>query len=162
MVARIYVSKNPAQLIEVLLLQNWRKKLALYSLHVRHPGLSRGLSRSSRHLKPISLAEDLPQGLALRPKKIGTWDSADIAKGTTVVQDTLFNRRLCKAGRIPYRTVRMISRAGGQRYRIMDLDARYILSRNRATCIISAQALRKLCAQSAHICAEFRADPPQY
>ena len=38
----------------------------------------RGLSRSSRHLKPISLAEDLHQ--ALRPKKFGTWDATDIAK----------------------------------------------------------------------------------
>ena len=38
----------------------------------------RGLYRSSRHLKPMSLAEDLHQ--ALRPKKFGTWDATDIGK----------------------------------------------------------------------------------
>ena len=38
----------------------------------------RGLSRSSRHWKPISVAKDLHQ--VLKPKNIGTWDATNIAK----------------------------------------------------------------------------------
>ena len=38
----------------------------------------RGLSRSSRHLKNISLAKDLRQ--VLKPKNTGAWDATDIAK----------------------------------------------------------------------------------
>ena len=102
----------------------------------------RGLSRSSRYLKPISLAKDLHQ--ALKPKKIGTWDATDIAKRRVkhhpfrhclsrffMSDDNLqcalyrtlysgrFQRKFCesqlKVGTILYRTVRMISRAGGLR-----------------------------------------------
>ena len=101
----------------------------------------RGLSRSSRHLKSISLAKDLHQ--ALKPKKLGTWDATDIATRRVkhhsfrhclsrfltsddlqcALYRTLYNRRFqrnfcdsrIKIGTIPYRTVRMISCAGGQR-----------------------------------------------
>ena len=102
----------------------------------------RGLSRSSRHLKPISLAKDLHQ--ALKPKEFGTWDATDIANRRVkhhpfchclsrfftsdddlqcALYRTLYNRRFqrkfcesrIKVGTIPYRTVRMISRAGAQR-----------------------------------------------
>ena len=38
----------------------------------------RGLSRSSWHLKPISIANDLHQ--VLKPKNNGTWDATNIAK----------------------------------------------------------------------------------
>ena len=102
----------------------------------------RGLSRSSRHVKPISLAKDLHQ--ALKPKKFGTWDATDIANRHVkhhplrhclsrfftsdddlqcALYRTRYNRRFqrkfcvsrIKVGTIPYRTVRMIPRAGGQR-----------------------------------------------
>ena len=102
----------------------------------------RGLTRSSRHLKPISLAKGLYQ--VLKPKKFGTWDATNIAKRCvkyhpfrhclsrfftcdddlqSALYRTLyserFHRKFCKSrrkvGTIPYRTVRMISRAGVQR-----------------------------------------------
>ena len=95
----------------------------------------RGLSRSSRHLNPISLAKDLHQVL----KKFGTWDATDIAtrrvkhhpfrhclsrffKSDDDLQCPLystlcsksFTAKFCESryevGTIPYRTVRMISR----------------------------------------------------
>ena len=101
----------------------------------------KGLFRSSRHLKPISLAKDVHQ--VLKPKKIGIWDTTDIAKrrikhhpfrhcisrffrSDDDLQCTLYStlyrgrlqRKFCesrrKVGTIPYRTVRMISRAGAQ------------------------------------------------
>ena len=102
----------------------------------------RGLSRSSRHLKPLSPANDLHQ--VLKPKNIGTWDATDIAKhrdkhhsfrrcpsrfftSDDDLQCTLYNtmcsgrfqRKICGSGRkvgtIPYRTACMISCAGAQR-----------------------------------------------
>ena len=102
----------------------------------------KGLYRSSRHLKPISLAENLHQ--VLKPKQIATWEVTDIAKRRVkhhpfhhcfsrfftsdddlqcALYSTLysgrFQRKFCelrrKAGTIPYRTVCMISRAGAQR-----------------------------------------------
>ena len=102
----------------------------------------KGLYRSSRHLKPISLAKDLHQVLKL--EKNGTWEANDIAKRCVkhhpfrhclsrfftngddlqcALDRTLYSGRLqrkfCesrrKVGTIPYRTVCMISRAGAQR-----------------------------------------------
>ena len=101
----------------------------------------KGLSRSSRHLKPISLAKDLHQ--VLKPKKIGTWDTTDIAKRRIkhhpfrhclsrffrsddnlqcAWYSTLYGGRFqrkfcesrCKVGTGPYCTMHMISRAGPQ------------------------------------------------
>ena len=102
----------------------------------------RGLSRSSRHWKPIYLTKDLHQ--VLKPKNIGTWDATDIAKRRAkhhsfrhcpsrffTSDDNLqcelystlcsgrFQCKLCeslrKVGTIPYHTVCMISHAGAQR-----------------------------------------------
>ena len=102
----------------------------------------RGLSRSSWHLKCISLAKDLHQ--VLKPKNIGTWGATDIAERHVKYQSfhhclsrfftsdddlqcalysTLcsgrFQRTICESGRkvgmTPYRTMCMISCAGAQR-----------------------------------------------
>ena len=105
--------------------------------------------RSSRLLKPISLAKYSHQGL--KPKKIGTSEVTDIAKcrvkhhpfrhclsrfftsdddlqcplySTLCIEG--FQRKFCESRRkvrmISYCTVLMISRAGAQRtYRIMEL-----------------------------------------
>ena len=107
----------------------------------------KGLYRSSRHLKPISLAKTLHQ--KLKPKKIGAWEVTDIPKRCIkhhpfrhclwrffTSDDDLqcafyrtlysgrFPRKFCKSrrkvGTIPYCTVRMISRAGAQRTRLID------------------------------------------
>ena len=102
----------------------------------------RGLSRSSRHLKPISLAKDLHQ--VMKPNNSGTWDATNIAKRRVkyhlfrhclsrfftsdddfqcafyrTLYSGRFLRKFCesrrKVGTIPYRTVRLISRAVVQR-----------------------------------------------
>ena len=102
----------------------------------------RGLTRSNRYLKPISLAKDLYQ--VLKPTKFGTWDATNTTEcrveyhpfrhclsrlfmSDDDLQSALyrtlysgrFQRKFCesrrKVGTIPYRTVRMISRAGAQR-----------------------------------------------
>ena len=104
--------------------------------------LRRGLSSSSRHLKPTFLAKDLYQ--ALKPKTITTWDVTNITKRSVkhrlfryclsrffTSDDDLqcalyktpysgrFQHKFCesrlKVGTIPYRTESMISRAGTQR-----------------------------------------------
>ena len=101
----------------------------------------RGLSRSSRHLKPIPLAKDLHQ--VMKSKKIGTWGASDTAKHRvkhhpfrhcrsrfftvtmtfnahcTVHCIGRFQCKFCesrgKVGTIPYHTVCMLSRVGAQR-----------------------------------------------
>ena len=107
------------------------------------------LYRSSRHLKPISLTKNVHQ--VLKPKKIGTWEVTDIAKRRAKHQpfrhcisrfftsdddlqcalySTLysgrFHRKFCESRRkvstIPYRSVRMISRARAQRTRSWNCD----------------------------------------
>ena len=94
----------------------------------------RGLFRSSRHLKPISLAKGLYQVLKL--KKFGTWDATNITKRHVkhhpfrhclsrfftndgdLQCSGRFRRKCCESGRkvgaIPYRTVCMISCAKAQ------------------------------------------------
>ena len=52
----------------MLLLKKLKEKFEFLSLHVRHRSFSTSLSRSSRHLKPISLAKYLYQ--MLKPKKM--------------------------------------------------------------------------------------------
>ena len=126
--------------IEVLLLPNRRKKTLLFSSQCYTP--RKGISRSSRHLKPISLVKNLNQ--VLKPKNIDTWEVTDIAKRRVkhhpfrhclsrfftsddnlqcALPSTLYSGRFQpkfsesrrKVCAMPYRAVRMISHAGAQR-----------------------------------------------
>ena len=124
----------------MLLLQNWRKKTLLFFSSCSTP--RKYICRSSRLLKPISLAKYSHQGL--KPKKIGTSEGTDIAKCRVkhhpfrhclsrfftsdddlqcALYSTLcsegFQRKFFESRRkvrmISYSTVLMISRAGAQR-----------------------------------------------
>ena len=126
--------------VEVPLLQMWRKKTLHFSSLCWTP--RKDLYRSSRRLKPISLAKSLHQ--VLKPEKNGSREVVDIAKRRVKhhpfrhclsrfftsddnLQCALYSplysgrlqRKFCvarhKVGTIPYRTARMISRAGAQR-----------------------------------------------
>ena len=120
--------------VEVLLLQKWRKTRCFFFASCSTPG--KGLYRSSWHLKPISLDNDLHQ--VLKPKKlalersqvshnaasnithsaIADQDSSRVTTTFDVYCSTLcsgrFQRKFCesrrKVGTISYRAVCKISR----------------------------------------------------